>query len=158
MKILIIDDNQENLEAAKKQLADHEVTTLSSFDELASRFGYINSLNVKKLEDYFLSFEVILTDLFLPASLKGVKQGSYEDVPYGIIITMVALRLGIPVAIVTSAGHHDNPFTWALNLIGCDNEGYRSYLIGNNPFRLEKSGEAKEWDTALKYLLEVKIK
>ena len=178
MKILVIDDKQSNLDAAKLQLSNHEVTTASSYDEaekyLAGSLPHVSANgrweNVGWDKDYKLNkyeFDVILTDLFMPASKRGVGSNpSTEEVPYGVIISMVALRLGIPVAIVTTGSHHSNPFMWALDMIGLGYNGGSTHFIGDTPFTCanvsesrmtpEGASSTKDWGVALDKLLSVK--
>lgn len=151
MKILVIDDKQKNLEDAKIQLADHEVTTLSSINEIRDCYDDDETGGFKGLKNYFKQFDVILTDLFMPAIQYGARPGIYEEVPYGVIVTMLALRFEIPVAIVTDIDHHRNPFAYASDLL-------RSCIMGSTPFGFYSHGSEKRWDIALKYLLEVKVK
>ena len=68
MRILIIEDNQLHINAAKAQLSEHELTICSSYQEVEALLG-VEGRHVKtKLE-----FDAVLTDLFLPPSWKGTQ-------------------------------------------------------------------------------------
>lgn len=175
MKILIIDDKQENLDAAKKQLAGHELTTASSYDEaekylaanLCSDRNYGRWRKNSEIDYIESKFDVILTDLFLPASTNAVVGVKFSDeVPYGTVLALAALRLGIPVAIVTTGGHHANSFMWSLDLLDLQSrdDEFNPCLVGNTRFLCFNSGTrvedgkggyviVKDWDQALERLL-----
>ncbi|MDH5442340.1 MAG: hypothetical protein OEX08_01930 [Candidatus Nomurabacteria bacterium] len=131
MKILVIDDNPQNIQAAEEQLgADHELTLCSSYDEAQEYLTQVEGdvqYHAKRGDSYFAHFwekgdpwfDVVLTDLFMPPSSSG--QGSTEagQVPYGFVFALAALRRGTKnVAIVTDGNHHDSPLLWAMDLIG----------------------------------------
>lgn len=166
MKILVIDDKQENLEIAKKQLMGHEVTTASSYDEAekylagklphiyaCGRWDHVGYDKDNKLNKY--EFDIILTDLFLPASTKGTSYKTSEEVPYGLVIAMTALRLGIPVAIVTDTNHHAHPILWAMDMI---NTTKKSMLGKTFEFQDEFGcGNEKNYGQALEALTKTSL-
>lgn len=181
MKILVIDDIQENLETALIQLGNiHEVTTVSSYDEAEryiagnlphvsanGRWGHIGYEEEGRYDLKKHHFDVILTDLFLPASQRAaVSNPSLGEEPLGLIIAMAALRMDIPVAIVSRGGHHHNPFLWAMDLLAPNSTGGNPYLIGNTPFTFSNDPgyyknakndyvDGKDWNQALDNLLSI---
>ncbi len=111
MKILVIDDNQGNLEAAKKQLANHELILCSSFEEARELLASSND------------YDVVMTDLFLPKCLDGMRSEIAdqfaEEQPYGLVFALTAVKKGIKrIAVVSNATHHTHPINWALDLVG----------------------------------------
>src|SRR3989338_6719999 len=109
MKILVIDDKQENLQAARDQLgAEHELTTTGGYD---SGLRLITQANVEP-------FDVVLCDLFMPAprqvgyvglSPEGAKHTG-EEMPIGIFLVLKAAKHGVKfVAVLTMTNHHDHP-------------------------------------------------
>lgn len=179
MKILVIDNEQTNLDSAIMQLGDeHEVITASSYDEaekyLAGLIPHVygcgrwdNIEREKGSENGFKKyhFDVILTDLFMPASRRaGSSSPSVGEEPLGLVIAMAALRINIPVAIVSMGGHHSNQFSWAMDLIGMGDYGRDPYRIGNTPFvyttvaddvEVSDGVYAKTWREALDGLLSI---
>ncbi|MDR3169202.1 MAG: response regulator [Candidatus Peribacteria bacterium] len=164
MKILIIEDNPLHIKAAKKQLSEHELTICTSYAEAEMELcGWTRSRNVSDLIAKKLDFDAVLTDLFLPSSVKGTElehatqeeRAALPEVPYGLVFAMFALRKGIPVAIVSDMSHHKNPLCWAMDLIG----GH--YALGGVKFFTselliredEERNEIKCWDKALQYLM-----
>jgi CheY-like chemotaxis protein len=162
MRILVIDDKQDNLDAAVQQLQGHEVITVSSYDEaekyIAGSLEHIGDngrwkqVHTEEGERINHTLDVILTDLFLPASKTGVSNyNGTEEVPYGLVISMTAQRLGIPVAIVTDTNHHAHPILWAMDMMltdeSTDMQGKFEFRPGFCSFK------GKKWDVALKALL-----
>ena len=101
MKILVIDDNQVNLDAAEAQLAGHDVTFVSSYDEGREL--------VKKKHE----FEVVLVDLLMPASREAQGAGMRyvgQEMPIGIFLALLAAKNGAKyVAVFTDSDHHSHP-------------------------------------------------
>ena len=127
MKILVVDDNRENLEAAVQQLSDeHEVETASSFVEAARRLNgrHVSVGDYGKLEEFGpVEFDAVLLDLFMPGEPTGA-YGSYgnvtfvKDVPYGFVLALRALQCGVKfVAIATDTNHHTGELPSALDLV-----------------------------------------
>jgi CheY-like chemotaxis protein len=168
MKILVIDDNQKNLETAVDQLGkEHELVTVSSYEEaegyLASNLSHVYACdrwdNVKWDKDNKAikqSFDVILTDLFMPANKRGISSNynGADEIPYGLVIAMTARRLGIPVAIVTNANHHSHPLLWAMDMLRTDKLNEEKWRF---EFREEFClGDDKQWGWALEALVQGK--
>jgi len=68
-------------------------------------------------------FEVVMTDLMVPASRKtqGPKGMQFvgQEMPLGAIIALLALTKGVKmVAVVTDANHHDHPASAAFDAFG----------------------------------------
>lgn len=108
MKILVIDDNQSHLDAAKAQLSSFDLTTVGSYDE-----------GQKLLQDPH-DFDVVLVDLLLPAS--GDKQGPEgskfvgQEMPIGIFLALLAAKNGAKrVAIHSDSDHHAHPASACMN-------------------------------------------
>jgi len=115
MKILVIDDNEVNLSAAKAQLVDHELVVASSYDEAQklvvswARTGSIDDRSHGRHD-----FDVVLVDLLMPASaqvqnLEG-RQYVGQEMPIGIFLALLAARNGARyVAVHTDSDHHSHP-------------------------------------------------
>jgi len=128
LKILVIEDKKENIEAAKKQLAGHDLTIADSFDEaykiLQPKDSYIDR-NEDAVDPS--EFDVVLTDVMMPRSSDG-KHGiclsgkgqqladEQGDMPYGPILVLHALQAGIKnIGILTSGDHHSDPVILAFD-------------------------------------------
>ncbi|TSC60379.1 MAG: hypothetical protein LiPW15_257 [Parcubacteria group bacterium LiPW_15] len=70
-------------------------------------------------------FEVVLTDMMMPVSMKTIGPGVYrpgEEVPYGFVIALKAASLGAKfVAMVTDGNHHEDAMIAAIE---CLNPSY----------------------------------
>jgi len=95
MKILVIDDIQEQLAWAIKALEGNEVITVST---------------PRDAERLILSqkFDLVLTDLMMP-----YKHDDY--VPFGFALALLSVKQGFPTAIVSDTNHHRHPV-----LMTCD--------------------------------------
>ncbi|MEK7583551.1 MAG: hypothetical protein AAB483_04090 [Patescibacteria group bacterium] len=88
MRILVFDDDLQQARRAYKQLKDHKVIRAKYFSGIN---GALSRLQTE-------SPEVLLTDLMT---------GHWDDstlMPYGVILAQHAVRMGVPVAIVSASG------------------------------------------------------
>lgn len=106
MKILVIDDMQEQRDHAISTLSDHEVVTANDWNsgkEAIEKGGW----------------DMVLTDLSMPALSDGQGEGKRyvgDPTPYGFPLALIALRAGVPkVAIVSNGNHHSHPIFWAAD-------------------------------------------
>lgn len=102
MRILVIDDNDANLAAAKAQLGiKHSVTVANSYEE-----G--QQLLWKKHQ-----FDVVLVDLLMPGKLGACRRSeeSYgKEMPIGIFLALLAAKHGAQyVGVLTDSDHHAHP-------------------------------------------------
>ncbi len=103
MKILIIEDNHIHQEAAKAQLKDYETTVVGTYDE------------GQKLVQEKHEFDVVLVDLFMPASGQAIAEPSGtalvgQEMPVGIFLALLAAKNGAKyVAVFTDSDHHSHP-------------------------------------------------
>ncbi|MCX6793216.1 MAG: response regulator [Candidatus Falkowbacteria bacterium] len=171
MKILIIDDNNDNLEAAKKLLTDHEVITANSYE--AAEELLIGDDHFSRRKDSNVpveNFDLVITDLFMPASPTGLgdKSMAGQETPYGFVLALLCLRLGInKIAIMTDSNHHKNPISWALdNLGGNDSKPFKvnettmlfasNLIIWDNQRCDQGLPFIKDYERALKLILNSK--
>ena len=108
-RILVVDDNQKNLEAAKNQLTGCELTTCATFTE--AKAAIING-----------NFHVVMTDVMMPGEKNGQGPQSAHYVgslvPIGLVVALLALKQDVPhIYIVSDTNHHDHPVAWALDSI-----------------------------------------
>ena len=175
MRILIIEDKPCHIEAAKRQLAEHELTICASYDEAEKKFTGSGHWYDKKA---IFPFDVVLTDLFLTPSPIGtitvVQNGQNEsdviseytpeaikefgnEVPYGLAFVLAAMRRGVPVAIVSDLSHHSHPMSWALDLIGFSDKAKitmgTSVLSSSTTMKSENGERVKDWGKALDKLI-----
>lgn len=148
MRILVIDDREINREAALAQLADHEVTVVSSYDEALNlisgsvpRDDVLRALGRSRrggncIDDEFrakeeelrpkFNFEIVLVDLMMPASDRTLGQGCEhrrgDPMPYGFPL-MIKIAMEYPekvnhIAIVSDVNHHNHAMSAALDPLG----------------------------------------
>ncbi len=142
MHILIIDNTSAQLAAAKTQLEalGHTVTCVDSFDAFTRLV--MPTTRFLRFHEPKLTFDVVLTDLFMPSSAAGLSERGREayfrrtwwdeekgamsgsplpgapEVAYGMVIAMVAALAGAKKVGVLSIGdHHDDPLAWAMDAI-----------------------------------------
>ena len=138
LKILVIDDTEQNRERAKQLLKENTLTVASSYGQA-----------VVLLSNE--SFDVVLTDLYLPMSrhhgalsVDAIEIG--KTVPYGLLIALEAARHGADTAIVTDANHHKDCFSAAFDAMRAP------YVVGGKKlFLVNYCG--KDWAKALELLL-----
>lgn len=102
MKILVIDDNPVHLAAAKAQLGEHDLWTANSYDR-----------GQELLQDKH-DFDVVLTDLLMPASSQQMAPESKglagQEMPIGIFLALLAAKNGAKlVAVHSDSCHHSHP-------------------------------------------------
>lgn len=151
-KVLIVDDKEYNIEAAVEQLSDeYEVVCARSSSEALELLAEINQGRhgaVKKGE-----FDIVMTDCFMPAEPDGLSgkrkiEWAGVEIPAGLVIAILAARLGIEkIVICSDMGHHSHPISWMMDYIlgpgliacGCEHE----WDSGDGPSR-------KDWKEILK--------
>lgn len=174
MNILVIDNTPAQLTAAKTQLEalGHTVTCVDSF------YGFM-TLAMERAQSTLrfwepkLDFDVVLTDLFMPASPKdlasyreeggiakstrryftdvsydqgevvGTPSPNAPEVPYGIVIAMVAAMGGAKkVGVLSHGDHHSDPMAWAMD--GLEHTPLLCNLPGfDHPFPQTEEEECK---------------
>lgn len=106
-RILVIDDNQSNLDSAKKQFQNKEVElTCCPLYSVAVEF-----IKTKK-------FDIVLTDLMMIGEAEGCSSSPEvgKEVPYGLVLSVLARNCGVKnVAIMTDISHHSGPIAWAMD-------------------------------------------
>ncbi len=104
MNILIIDDSQNNRDAAINQLVGHELTVCASYKEAEDM--------IRTGQGDKPYFEAVLIDLFMPAS----EEFKNIETPYGLAFAIGAIARGAKYVAILTAGesHHDHPIFSAL--------------------------------------------
>jgi len=101
-RILVVDDNTENLAAAKELRWAGTVLTCSSY------------LKAMRLLDG-IPFDIVMTDLMMPADEENQGQRSLEEyvgqqMPMGAFVAAKALEKGVKhIFVVSDTGHHAHP-------------------------------------------------
>lgn len=136
MKILIVDDKQPHRDSATELLGtDHDLTVVRTYGEAS-----------KLLQED--GFDVLLTDLFMPAESTTLSPAAFnligQEIPIGLILVLLAAQRDLPyIALATDTNHHRHPMSAALDLI-CPaywpQEGsYRSREQSNGLFWIRNS-------------------
>lgn len=146
MKILVIDDNIKHVEAAKSQLAEHELVTVTTFCEARIALGGDDEAKYDLLRDFQLAdtlgktedellglveqrvaelsghkFDVVLTDLLMPApSARLGGRGERfigQETSLGDMLLLAALNAGVKkVGLLTDSDHHSHPASAAVDM------------------------------------------
>ena len=150
MRILVVDDSLRHLDAARKCLAEHELTLVDSYGE------------AMKLLAPNAPFDAVLSDLMMPAEPQTLGPEGYKflghQMPIGFVVAFRAAQAGVKrIAVITDANHHNHPISAALDWIGpayWDGQKHPTFqlngatvLVAHASF-LEDGG--KDWTAALK--------
>lgn len=136
LNILVVEDTFNHQQAARLQLADHNVTIVGGYKEgndlLEIRVDYDKYYTLP--EDVSMeekericatrpNWDVVLLDLMLPASMCGVsgdgEKFEGQEMPIGTILAFLAIKSGCKnVAVVTDVNHHKHPASAAFDSFG----------------------------------------
>lgn len=111
MKVLVVDDKELHLQAAREQLVNHNLLTTDSYEEAIELLAEGSDI------------EVLLSDLLMPAEpyalgTEGLKYLGHE-MPIGLVLALRAALVRVKmVAVITDANHHSHPMSAALDWIG----------------------------------------
>lgn len=153
MRILIVEDKPHHLRTAHKfaEESEHEVIIVSSYDEAEQAFIGVN----RRAKEFEMNFDVIMTDLLLPASKTGLgNHNDYGEVPYGLSLALLAMRIGVKaIGVLTDGDHHSHPMIWALDPLGAyDSRPFKvgdvTMLFASNGFMDKAEGSdvwSKDW-------------
>lgn len=142
MRILVMDDSFDNLEAAEVQLGrDHDLTTVQTFSQARELISEGN-------------FDVVMTDVFLPSESSGLSElgekfvGQLIDI--GLVAALLALKYEVPkIFILSDTGHHDHPIAWAMDSIA-GGKRIVTYCGDDCPKTTTEDGRyVKDWARAL---------
>lgn len=153
MRILVIDDNADNIKSAESRLGkQHHLTTC---DTIQAAYTVLSSE---------AEFDAVLTDLFMPL---GTFRGSMNtrdydrprgDLPAGLVFAIKAANKGIRTVICTDANHHTDWICAILDLVSCfskpDKERRISYVEArtaaiSGPYADESKPIVKDWKKAM---------
>lgn len=150
MKILVIDDTPINLDAAKAQLADHDVTVAASYDKAMQLMFVIDEHHVH-FGGIRNHFDVVLVDLLMPASRANQAPTSAEagkTMDVGIYLALLAASRGVArfVGLLTDSGHHNHPASACLDAFqeGTGGRGWEPLYISVNDCRVVLTNK-REW-------------
>jgi len=122
LNILVIDDNTSHQQAAREQLAEHNLTIVGGFPEAMRILGsHQRVLQGDQDYKYEGDFDVVLTDMEMPVErLKGLDRDAVKDVsaPYGLVLALRAAQVGVKyIAMITDTNHHQGAMSNALDMI-----------------------------------------
>lgn len=129
LRILVVENIQKNITAAKAMLADHELTIAEDYDHAHSLLGQILS-----------PFDVVLTDVMFPKncdecimSEAGMRPACKQ--PYGPIVALHALSVGVKkVGIITQGNHYNDTFSCTFDhLDGFTAGDVKVIICGDEP-------------------------
>ncbi len=170
LRVLIVEDNKDNILAAREQLKEYQLTIVESFNDFVSEFNgtrydqnwkeqRINSQAPEKSK-----YDVVLTDLYFP-----IKAGKRPEDPLGYSVALIASAASTPyIGIVTSLNHHDGQLAETFDFLTTGGPD-RRFMGEQKSYRLNESrlvlfddddlgtrGTVKSWGRALESLIEGK--
>lgn len=154
MRILVVDDKQEHLQAATSQLGPaHQVETRDEYTEAVA------------LLTEGAPFDVLLSDLLMPAEpqtlgAEGLRFLGHE-IPIGLVLAFRAAAVGVKyVAVITDANHHNHPMSAAIDWINpayWRQDGTRLFVVNDTRVLIAHapmtSDGCKNWAEALEAVL-----
>ncbi|MFA6047775.1 MAG: hypothetical protein WCV59_02790 [Parcubacteria group bacterium] len=142
MRILVIDDTQGHLDAARQTLSGHDLTLCSSHDEAvklllwkyddnekSQRIKQYESEGLKWTDAYEKAeqetrlpyWEVVLCDLLMPAGSREQGSGRHlvgQEMAVGWSLALQAVKNGANyVAVITELNHHQHPASAMIDKI-----------------------------------------
>lgn len=104
----------------------------------------------RKQATTYPDFDVVLTDLLVPASGRDLNESNRligQEMPLGTIIAFLALRWGVKyVAVVSDAGNHSHPASSALTALCADIAEGLPVIIGDTTVMLTNYDVTTEMD------------
>ena len=171
LSILVVDDEKNHRRSAEILLKGHNLLVVGSYDEakdllapkvdydLASKLNKDQGLpwgDAYKKATTYPSFDVVLTDLMMPASrsAQGPEGLAFvgKQMPVGTFLILLALAAGVKnIAMVTDMNHHNHPASAALDPIsGSVITVGETKIFATNNARLghfdEATGESLSYD------------
>lgn len=125
MKILVVDDKQENQMAAKAQLKGHDLTVLPSFNEADELLGGD------------VEFDLVMFDLMVPPHEHWKNFGKPE--PLGVFLLLHALLKSKAqyICVFTDTNHHGYPAGAAVDTFNnCMEYNPTVYMVGGTKVAL----------------------
>lgn len=141
-RVLVIDDNEENLALARHLLQpQHQLVTACGFEQ-----------GMKALDKG--EFDAVLSDMEMPAnkrypSLSFSSTHLGEDYGYGFFSVFEVTARGLPIAVVTAGNHHSSWISAGLDTL--------KKAVVNGQKVLFYNSIGKRWDVALKALMEPEL-
>lgn len=149
MKILVVDDKEENRKSAQALLSGHELTVVGDYEQAekllqpqVDRVKYDDLLVLRGLTEksdwtlreaarkeciVFPDFDVVLIDLLLPAGRNQMGDRGWQyvgkEMPIGIFLALLAARHGVKlVGVFSDLCHHDHPASACFDALNDNNE------------------------------------
>lgn len=165
MKILVIDDNQENIKAAKEQFnnPDFDLTVADNYDE-AFELICQKKKNTNKPMGYEIidhDFQIVLCDLMMPASKNKMGEKGMQfigqEMPVGIFLAIQAGIYGpdnVIVGMLSNTSHHDHPGAAASNdfPLSSFSLGKGNAVFTNRIWYFENENHSKNWIKFLEHI------
>lgn len=143
LRILVVDDTPKHQHSAVVLLPKYDLTVATSYDE---------AMEFLKTERY----DIVLTDMEMPMSMKLSSHILGKLIPYGLLIEKEAVIRGVKrVGVVTNLNHHTDPFAAAFDHFSSHVYTENSTVVKYMHAPMTNIGEAyaKDWKTALDKLM-----
>ncbi len=137
LKILVVEDSAIHQQAARLQLAGHNLTIVATCQEAQSQLKE--------------AWDVVLTDMMIPWT------DGCEEMPLGMTLVMLALKSGVKkIALVTDANHHENLNSRALDVFRSvdprKGEWRKGFVVGDSEVIVTNGGGRTADATTLQIL------
>lgn len=129
LNILVCEDTPKHLQAAREQLAEHNLLTASTLVEAMQYLGNKVLEDVpgyaEAIEDggvavpkYIGNIDVVLTDMYMPGGNMPVYSLGDQLAPVGVMIALRAASLGVKwVGLMSNSNHHSDAMTCGIDML-----------------------------------------
>ena len=129
LNILVCEDTAKNLEAAREQLAEHNVFTARTLVEAMQHLGNKVFEDIEGYKDYLKregtsvpayknNIDVVLTDMYIPGGNMPIYSLGDQLAPVGVMIALRAASLGVKlVGLMSDANHHSDAMTCGIDML-----------------------------------------
>ena len=140
MKILVVEDNQQHIDSAKKFFAEKGIEMWST----ETLKGFISAIG----DDHY---DGVLSDVYFSYD------GKYfpDEVPAGVAVLFICQSKGIPCVLVTAGFHHGKKYQWIHHMLGEMRLPSMADVDNSNSEEPEAEAPVKDWARALNSLTKI---
>ncbi len=164
-RILVVEDTEQHIQAAREQLGEYELTMVGDFERFldAVKGTCFDAPNNRMKRNYNFpedpKFDAVLSDMNFPMNVKDLYSGYNSPGVLGYAVGMICSQASIPlVGIVSATNHHEGSVAGSLMYLKATRHADRIFQVGDTRimyFDDDSFGtrdQPKRWDKALECL------